>query len=236
MVEQFKEIGYPRAKHYTSPNQKVDFAVYSNEDIGFTANIALKDSYEFAIPHPADVDLDSEALIIDWIDFMVIDQNDVDTDADQDIEMFDVVFSMLEVDFDTTNPANILDDTNQLEYKKTFDGPYTIPVHMPLVDNGTSAVTISTDIMDIKSKLYRWIPLHSLDAPLPVFVTFVNRSIDVTEGSLATVANGGAGAGEPEAPFTKFERIMLRLWYRKRKLTATEKSVRGQMKFLRLGS
>ncbi len=76
--------------------------------------------------------------------------------------------------------------------------------------------------------MVRYVPPHVLDLPLPLFIAFVNRSKSVTEGNLTSVAT--------EATFTIAENVAVRIWYTSRSLTAQEKAVRGQAKWMRLGA
>lgn len=232
----FKEIGYPRAKHYTNPSPMVDFAVYSNEDIGLTSSIAADDAYEFALPYPSDVDIDEEALIVDWIDFLNIRNDQVDLNGNLTVEALDILFSMLDHDYSTSNPMNQLDDTNQIELKKTFDGPYHWRLESALLedDNGTPASheVVNSDQINFSNgtNLLRWIPFQPLDLPLPMFIALTNRSKTFTTIDLQTATSDAALAQAS----TEF--IAMRVWYRKRKLTSAEKSLRGQARLQRLGA
>lgn len=234
MTGYFAEIGYPRAKHYMNPDPRVDFALYDNEDIGLDAAIASDDAYEFALPYPADVDLDEEALQIHWIDFIFQDSPLHDLDADIALEAVDLLFSMLDFDFNTSNPANTADDTNALELKKAFDGPYTWEWNKKLLSHASGTPASESVVppqgagMGQGIQFLRWIPLHILDLPLPLFIAFVNRSKDQTETNMDTAF--------VETATTLQERVMMRIWYTSRKLTANEKSLRGQAKFMRLGA
>lgn len=231
----FRVIGYENAKHYTDPDKRIDFAVYDNEDIGFTATLAADDAYEFALPYPADVDLDTQALQIHWIDFIAQRSDLLDVNADSTISGVDILMSMLDFDFNSTNPANNLDDTNSLEIKKAFDGPYAWDITKRLVEHsdGTPASTVLAELTaslasSLGDQMVRYVPPHVLDLPLPLFVAFVNRSKGVNEGGLDTAAT--------EASFAINENIAVRIWYTSRSLTAQEKAVRGQAKWMRLGA
>ncbi len=235
-LQTFKEVGYPNAKHYTNPDMKVDFAVYSNEDIGLDAALTINDTYAFALPYPSDVDIDDEAMIVQWIDFIYLN-NELDWSSEAALNRFalGIVFSMLKIAFgnDSNNPISQLDSVNQSEFKKCFDGQYiwelTRGLHSDAI--ATGGMTENLGAVDGAGQtLLRWIPVHPIDLPLPLFIGLTNLSM-----LLITDRHDTTGT-RPSIPQANMEFIALRVWYTKRNLTPSEKAIRGAAKFARLSS
>jgi len=234
--QKFLEVGYPNAKHYTNPDMKVDFAVYSNEDIGFDTALTINNTYVFALPYPSDVDIEDEAMIVQWIDFIYLN-NELDWSSEAALARYalGIVFSMLKIAFgdNSNNPISQLDSVNQSEFKKCFDGQYiwelTRGLHTDTI--ATGGMTENVGAVDGAGQtVLRWIPLHPIDLPLPLFIGLTNLSMLLITDRHDTIGT------RPSLPQANLEFIALRAFYTKRKLTASEKSVRGANKFARLSS
>ena len=232
----FKEVGYPNADHYVKPDLKTDFALYSNEDFGQDALLAINDSRTFALPFPADVDKEKEAMIVQWIDFIYLN-NELDWSSEAALNRFaiQVLFSMLKTAFgnNSNNPITQLDATNQSELKKTFDGPYiwelTRGLHTDAIASGGATLNLGA-VDGAGDVIMRWIPLHPIDLPLPLFITLTNVSMLLITDRHDTIGT------RPSIPQANMEFIALRPFYTKRNLTKDELSVRRSAKFRTLSS
>lgn len=230
-------VGYKDAFHYLDPNKKVDQAFYDNIDIGFTGNIAVDDVYNFALPYPADIDLEDEVMVLEWIDFIFQEDKLYDLGAAAEIInlALDITFSMLQTAFVTGFPARSFDTTNLLEYKKTFDGPYNFRCQDSILEHAggsdTAHMLLLTKDLQWGAKTLRYVPPIPLDLVTPLIIDLINRSMAFDATALDTIATTSAFTGQ-----TNFA---LRPWYSKRKRTTAEKGsidAEGSKKFLTLGA
>lgn len=177
-------------------------------------------------------------MVLEWMDFLDI-RNNAAWGLNQTlaVEALDVLFSMLTTEFATGNPARTLDDTNQLEYKKSFDGPYHFRTSGVTLEDDSGApashAVIQSDDMPMGPRVMRYVPPIPLDLPTPLIITLINRSRLYTTLDLITEGT------DPSYLAASLEFFAIRVWYSKRKRTQAEKigiDAKGTKKFLDLGA
>ncbi len=225
-------IGYHNAKHFTNPDKDVRPAFFDNEDLGFKNAIPANDAFEGAIPNPSDIDLDNEKMVYHWMEIVVQRNDRPDLDGNLTVEALDLTQSMFNIDFDTVNPANILDDVNSLEFKKAFMGPDHLRMEAALLEHAggsdTAHMMINSDDIGWGARKFVIVPPEPIQLFLPLYLQWINRSITFTTVDLATIALNAAFA----AASTEF--VGMRMWYTRERLTSAEKNVLEAFKFLRL--
>lgn len=230
--ESFRVIGYPNADHYVNPHPKIDNAMFDNEDMGLTSAIVLQEGKTVALPYPADIDLKNETIVFQWMD--IINQRDIHSsttfsNGELALESFDLLLSLLKPTFTSTgsNPMNNQDDTNIVEFKKSFDGPYNINLTAAFHADGTDTATRTgnhqklTGSVFIADQLVRYVPPFEIDLALPLFISLIDRS------KLLTTLRTDLLGTDPGIVAASLEFVSWRIWYRVRKLTSAEKGDRG---------
>jgi len=222
-------IGYDVAIHYQRPDEMIDFAFMTEDDYGFNSVLAADDTFEFALPYAAGININSEAMVLHWIDFIFQGERRLDVDNLVQYSL-DITMSFLDVDFDTTNQGSTLDDTNQVEYKKTFDGPYRfaltsvllehfVDVGAPANERAMALIYVDGNSL-LADQILRWVPLFKLDLALPLFLQFINASTLHTAEDLSTLATPAALVQSIQ------DSVAMRVFFTKRRLTKEERGIR----------
>lgn len=193
---------------------EVDFYELSNEDIGFTANLATgtNDSHSFSLPYPASIDLFEETIVVHCVEFyMDLPAHTAGASAFFGLQAF---ISMLQKDFSATYRDQGGDGEDE-NLKAQLDG-WIYFGQKKIIPTAAAAVEGVQRDMDVMQKA-KWFPPVPLDLVSPLYLQFVNASVNVT---LAT-------NNITDASFTPFEQVKTKVWFTRRKLTAAEKQSRN---------
>lgn len=210
--------------NYGAPRQldsSVDFAVYTNEQYGFVANIAADGHFAYATPFPSGVDLQNQTIQLQRLDKGI---HSFETNAMQALATY---LSMLDEEF-ADFPGLVLLDANDEEFRAQFDGPITYG-WFNHIQNQTGAEGYRNVVDMDKNKLTHYYPaIKQLDLLTPLYQQEVN----------ITLANSTTPGGAPVATtFVEQESTFQRLWFDVRNLTSAEKNMRGnQLQWMRLNS
>jgi len=202
----------------------VDFVVYSNEDIGFIANLVAgtNDVYAFALPYPATLDLFDETIVVHAIEFM----SHIPANTREGVTVQGLVahLSMLDREF---GPSwfGLVSDAEDEAIKAQFAGPMYFGANQI---NITAVASVEGTQRNQDSTITAvYYPPVPLDLITPLFIQFTDQSVTIT---LATNV-------DVEADFTDFEAVVLRVWFTRRNLTSAEKATRNMaIRFQRLDS
>jgi len=203
----------------------VDFYDLSNEDIGFTSNLADSNRvFAFALPYPAGINLFEETIRVYEIDIYMIGITSAQPDRQ---DGFQVYMSMLDKEFSATWD-HIRDDAEDENIKAHFTGPHYVGVMFPGVATAASAEGgTGGRPADNLSNLQWYPPTEFLDLVTPLFIQFVRQSFDYT------LATGAAAITDFTAP----EAVGVRVWFKPRRLTSAEMNSRSnQLRWQRLDS
>ncbi|NHJ86151.1 MAG: hypothetical protein FK734_11865 [Asgard group archaeon] len=191
----------------------IDFYTLSNEDIGFTASLVTgtNDVINFALPYPATVNLAEETIVVYALEFIYQATDGFATSlSNQSLLVF---LSMLKKEFTATFRGNGADSEDEAIKSKFAGNIFFGRVRQNLT--AAAAVEGSQREADtIVNALY--FPPIPLDLATPLFIDFVNQSNTIALATNAITA----------ANFADFERVNIRVWFTKRKLTNEEKSMR----------
>ena len=218
-----KVHGFPEIAHKYWPLD-VDFYVLSNEDIGFEAILThgANDVYNFALPYPATVNLSEETIVIYALEFLWNDIVGDSISATQYALM--VSLSFLDKDYAATFEGAAVDAEDEA-LKSKFASRMIIG---EILNNYTATVNISAiEHTSDQTAQVIYFPPTPLDLATPLFVDFVNNTQTSTLGT----------GNRTKADFVaaKCEKVGIRVWFKKRRLTSTEKAVRNSgMRFMRL--
>jgi len=205
----------------------VDFYDLSNEDIGFTAVLAVAgvNTFSWALPYPAGINLFEETIRVYAIDYYSTQPASAEPNAGSGMQIW---HSMLDKSF-ATSWDGLRDDAEDENVKAHFSGPdYTgtmFPGGIPTAaldgTNGRPAENFQN--------LHWFPPTEFLDLVTPLFVQFVNQTF-----SYNTVTGAGTAIDMPVA-FN--EAFGVRVWFKPRRLTSAEISSRSnQLRWQRLDS
>lgn len=202
---------------------EADFVTYSNEDIGFTADLTTgtNENIKFAMPLPASLDLFSETVIWHSFEFMLGSPGAGTGTTHHGLQAY---FSMLD-DTPTATFRGTLADVDDAWWKSQFAGPMYFGNDQRAV-TAVAAVEGQERTMD-GNIIAQYTPPVPIDATSPLQVTFANAS---TGYVLAT------NAAAP-ATFSIFEQVSIRAWFTIRDLDAMEMRPRNMaVRFQRLDS
>lgn len=202
----------------------LDYYTLSNEDIDLTATLeaGVSDVHQFAIPFPADMDLDSETIDIHAIEFLYLREQQ--TKSGTEMKGLLAYLSYLPDDFVPAFRGNV-GDTNDEAWKSQFAGPYFFGDTKFCISAAASVEGVQREadtVLHIK-----YIPIRPLPMFTPIFCNLVNNSTAITLATNAVV----------DGDFDAFERVSLRIWYKIRKLSRDEQVARNvAMRFMRKAS
>lgn len=205
-----------------------DFAVYTNEQYGFTATLADSTNhvFAFALPYPSGINLERETIAIRAIDYNFHDPTpDVGS-----AQMLDAYMSMLDEEFSATFAT--LTDADDEEMRAHFDGPITFGTSGAITtDTQTAtaegfAIQYNNDLV----KQVRYFPWQSeIDLLTPLYIQLVKHNLTGQAG----VENDPVTTGD----YIRMEETTIKPIYRVRALTSSERSIRGnQFAWMRLNS
>lgn len=210
--------GFP----FPMPNA-IDFVNYSNEDIGFNANLVagVNDVEQFAVPYPATLDLFAQTISVHAIEFIL--HNDRKIRGGVTFFSYLVHLSMLDREFSVSWFGN-LDDGNDEAWKAQFAGP----MHVGTMGGAiTASASVEGSHREISHQDVLYYPPVPLDLITPLFVQYTNQTATINTTTNAVV----------EADFSAFERSTLRMWFVTRFLSAEERATRNtSIRFQRLDS
>jgi hypothetical protein len=217
--------GFPEAiaKLWPDEREGLDFYVLSNEDIGFIANLVAgtNDVFSFALPYPSSIDLFDETIKVWAIEFIHNDPHQANVATFHGLLAY---MSMLDKEFAATFLGNGSDSEDE-NLKAHFAGNIYFGNNKMSV-TATAAVEGMERHMDMMQQAIYFPPVP-LDLVTPLYIQLVNMNVTV---ALATNVPTAAN-------FTEFEKVMLRVWFTRRKLTSSEKSARAmQINWQRLDS
>lgn len=200
------------------PTQAVPL-VYSNENIGFTANLVTgtNDVFQFAMPLPGSIDKFRETMVIHACDYLFLNEIGNPGLGPNSLQ---VTMSMLAKDFDGAFRGTGVDAEDET-MKSQFDGPYNFGALEHILV--TTAATEPGRVQDNTVNL-RWIPPRPIDLSIPFYNNFINTS------KLITLITSAAA----DASFTQFEKIMVRPWVTFRRLSRMERRARMALDLARI--
>lgn len=223
----FRVVGHKTAQHYLKIDKNIDFYTLDNEDNALTAEIAASGAFNFPLPYPAGIDLTQVTPVIQYIDFGYQDEVVQDADSLIAIPALEFLFSLLNAQPDTTgssDPLVILNDTNTVEFKKYFDGPYLLNCVKSISENGATpdgGISILSGESFQGDGFIRWVPVLPIDTLMPLFITILNRTRLVAATDFSTAIAAAAFTT------THIERFWIRPHFTIRTLSKSEKSDRS---------
>jgi len=202
----------------------VDFVVYSNEDIGMTAALAVgvNDVFAFAMPYPASMDLMTQSMVV-WAMEFVVQKNSYDGGTGN-VEALNAFLSMLDREFAATFigvGVDAEDENIKAQFARNiyFGGNTAQEVATASVEGGTRVNDAQIDAL--------YFPPVPLDLITPLYIQLVNQSSNETLATNVVAA----------ANFTTFERVNIIPWFTIRNLSPAELAFRNvQLRFQRLDS
>lgn len=204
-----------------------DFAVYTNEQFGFTASLVdnTNNLFAFALPYPSGINLDRQTIKIRAIDF----SNHILNHTQQLTQALGAYLSMLDEEFSATG-GDVLADVDDEEMRAQFDGPVTFGALGALLTEDTAAGTTGNATNQDNVHHVRYFPWQrEIDTLTPVYVQLV-KSI-YSPGSVSETAPVVTGN------FTSQEQVTIKPIFVTRNLTSRERSMRNnQFQWMRLNS
>lgn len=210
------------AQRVLPPN--IMFVHYTNENYGFTANLAdgTNTVFAFALPIPATINIFEQTPVWHKLDFFFVSKENPGPVATT--EALQVYLSYLDREFAATF-ENFLADAEDENIKAQFDGPYLfgqVNIKAVRTSNTSAAQDLSNSVENI-----RYTPPTVLDGSHPLYIQFVSQS------STVTAATGAIA----DKDFTQFERTCIRGWFTVRRLSPAELLARNTaLRFQRLSS
>jgi len=206
-------------------DSSVDFAVYTNEQFGFTANIAADGHFAYATPFPSGVDLQNQTIQLQRLDKGVFSYEPA-TPSDPN-QTLACMLSMLDEEFGDFVGTRLL-DANDEEFRAQFDGPiqYGNFYNFSQQTGAGDEDFRHTYDSDMNKFVHYYPAIKQLDLLTPLYQQEVNTSLLFT-----------ALSDPSAAAFTEQESTFQRLYYDVRNLTSAEKNMRGnQLQWMRLNS
>lgn len=206
----FVDVGQPWRM---PPN--VDFYTLSNEDVGLIASLVTgtNDTYVYAHPLPASLDIYNETIIIWKMEFFgqgLFGQLSTGTTT----RGVSIVASYLDRPFAATFRGDLADAADEA-WKSKFAGPMYTGQALTNI-TATASVEGNQRRIDNNQNIV-WHPPRPLDLSVPLYFELFNGSQTVT---LATNAVA-------DSNYDVFERYSVRTWFTTRRLTQAEKNARA---------
>ncbi len=197
--------------------EDVDFVWYDNLNLGWTAALVdgTNNVFSFSMPYPAGMNLFEETIDLyrnDLINLAGIDLNGLV------FRGTDWYFSMLDKEFDN-DWVGIANVANTEQLKSQFDGPIYLGDHWAHLTG--AARSLPSDAIPINTStriVHYYPPVKKLKLVTPMFVQVKGWTWTVT---LAT------GAVAPTADYALQTTFAFRMFFKVRRLTADERSVRS---------
>lgn len=204
-----------------------DFAVYTNEQYGWTAALVdgTNEVFAFAMPYPSGINLESQTIQLlaeDWA------AHAAGPTIPNETQMMSVYLSMLDEEFGATSGA-ILTDVDDEEMRAHFDGPIKFGKSSAWMADATAGTAVGNFVdpnLDSAIRYYPWV--RKVDLLTPLYHQIVGGSY--TMGVVSEVP--------PASTDTDiFEQVTLKPIYTVRNLTSRERSMRNsQFQWMRLNS
>lgn len=204
-----------------------DFAVYTNEQFGFTANLVdnTNNVFAFALPYPSGINLDRQTIKIRAMDF----SQHRTSNTLESVAALAAYLSMLDEEFGATT-ADSLTDTDDEEMRAQFDGGIVFG-NLGAQLQETTAAGFRTQAYDTDlNKHVRYFPWQrEIDTLTPLYVQLVKQ----------TYNPGGASETAPvvTGDYSQQENLTIKPIYGIRNLSSRERSMRNnQFQWMRLNS
>lgn len=206
-------------------DSSVDFAVYTNEQFGFTSLIAADGHFAYATPFPSGIDLQNQTIQLQRLDK---GQHQYEPNTRQ-MQALTTYLSMLDEEYGDFVGGELL-DANDEEFRAQFDGQITYGwMYNTFQQAGADASDYMNAVhADFNTLIHFYPAIKQLDLLTPLYQQEVNISFAVS---------AAPGTHPAAVNFAAQESVYQRLWYDVRNLTSTEKNMRGnQLQWMRLNS